>query len=160
MTCQSPLTVILYESLHCLSQQKFFDRSYVKQYFQNTSRGAKKADEMIRQASFCSFRSFLTRYCLLRLSTPDTHPYDMIECCIYLFHSCVYLFHHSGFISHVLSTICLYCINTVVALWPIRVICRFQVSLLSRLTPNSFAFMKSSSFGPFNDKEPKFKFCL
>ena len=43
--------------LHSLSQQKFLNDSYVKQYFQSTSRGAKKADKMIRQASLL-FRKF------------------------------------------------------------------------------------------------------
>ena len=50
-------------------------------------------------------------------------------------------------------------INAVVALWVIRVIC-FQVSLLSRVTPNSLASLESSSFVPFIDKEPKSGFRL
>ena len=61
----------------------------------------------------------------------------------------------NGIIPHVLPTICLYCINAVVALRIIRLICGFQVSLLSRVTPNSLAFVESSSCEPFFDKEPK-----
>ena len=44
-----------------------------------------------------------------------------------------------GFIPDVLPTICLHCINAVVALPVIREICGFQVSLLSRVTPKSLA---------------------
>ena len=64
------------------------------------------------------------------------------------------------FIPHVLPTICLHCINAVVALGVIRVICGFQVSLLSRVTPTSLASWESSSFEPFIDKESKFEFRL
>ena len=66
----------------------------------------------------------------------------------------------NGLIPHVLPTICLHCINAVVALWVIRLICDFQVSLLSRVTPNSLASLESSSFEPLIDKEPKSGFCL
>ena len=65
-----------------------------------------------------------------------------------------------GFTLLVLPTICLHCINAVVALRVIRVICGFQVSLLSRVTPNSLASLESSSFEPFIDKKPKFGFRL
>ena len=44
-----------------------------------------------------------------------------------------------GFIPHLLPTICLHCINAVVALRVIRVICGFHVSMLSRVTPSNFA---------------------
>ena len=37
-----------------------------------------KADEIIKQASLCTFVSFLTRYFLLRPPAQDTHAYDMI----------------------------------------------------------------------------------
>ena len=37
-----------------------------------------KAYEIIRQASLCTFVSFLTRYFLLRPPAKDTHAYDMI----------------------------------------------------------------------------------
>ena len=62
-----------------------------------------------------------------------------------------------GFIPHVLTTICLHCINAAVAL---RVICGFQVNLLSRVTPNSLASLESSSFEPFIEKEHKSGFRL
>ena len=66
----------------------------------------------------------------------------------------------NGFIPHVLPTTCLHCINAVVALRVIRVVCGFQVSLLSKITPNSLASSVSSSFEPFIDKEPKSGFRL
>ena len=65
-----------------------------------------------------------------------------------------------GFIAHVLPTICLHCINVVVTLRAIRLICGFQVSLLTRVTPNCLASVESSSFEPFFDNEPKSKFRL
>ena len=64
------------------------------------------------------------------------------------------------FIPHVLPTTCLHCINARVALLVIRVVCGFQVSLLSRVTFNSLASLKSSSFESFIDKEPKSGFRL
>ena len=69
----------------------------------------------------------------------------------------------SGFIPFVLPTICLHCIHAVVVLRVIQLICGFQVSLLSRVTPNtanSLASSESSSFEPFFDKEPKSGFRL
>ena len=65
-----------------------------------------------------------------------------------------------GYIPHALPTICLHCINAVVVLRVIRVICDFQVSLLSRVVPNSLASLESSSFESFVDKEPKSGFRL
>ena len=68
-----------------------------------------------------------------------------------------------GFIPHVLPTVCLHCINAVVASRVIRLICGFLVSLLSRVTPdiaNSLASSESSSFELFIDKEPKSGFRL
>ena len=59
------------------------------------------------------------------------------------------------FIPHVLPTICLHCINAVVALQIIRVICGFQLSLLSRVAPNSLDSLKTLNFKPFIDKESK-----
>ena len=101
----------------------------------------------------CTFVSFLTRYFLLRPPAQDTHANDMIGRII-----AVYIhFIIDGFIPHVLPTICLHCINAVVAL---RVICGFQVSLLSKVTPNSLASLESSSLVPFIDKEPKSGFRL
>ena len=77
-----------------------------------------KADEIIRQASLCTFVSFLTRYFLLRPPAQDTHAYDMIGRII-----AVYIhFIIDGVIPHVLPTICLHCINAVVALRVIQVI--------------------------------------
>ena len=114
------------------------------------------ADEIIKQASLCTFVSFLTRYFLLRPPAQDTQAYDMIGRI-----TAVYIhFIIDGFIPQVLPTICLHCINAVVALRVIRVICGFQVSLLSRVTPNSFASLESSSFEPFIVKEPKSGFRL
>ena len=70
------------------------------------------ADEIIRQASLCTFVSFFTKYFLLRPPAQDTHAYDMIGRII-----AVYIhFIIDGFIPHVLPTICLHCINAVVAL--------------------------------------------
>ena len=115
-----------------------------------------KANEIIKQASLFTIVSFLTRHFLLRPPALDTHAYDMIGCII-----AVYIhFIIDGFIPHVLPTICLHCINAVVALRVIRVICGFQVSLLSKVTPNSLAYLESSSFVPFIDKEPKSGFRL
>ena len=77
--------------------------------------------------------SFLTRYFLLRPPAQDPHAYDMVRRFV-----AVYIhFIIDGFIPHGLPTICLHCINAVVALWVIRVICGFQVSLLSRVNPNA-----------------------
>ena len=88
-----------------------------------------KADKIIRQANLCTFVSFLIGYFLLRLPAQDTHAYDMIGRII-----AVYIhFIIDGFIPHVLPTICLHCINAVVALRIIRVICGFLVSLLSKV---------------------------
>ena len=84
-----------------------------------------RADEIIWQASLCTFVSFLARYFLLRPPAQDTLTYDMIGRII------------DGFIPHVLLTICLRCINAAVALRVIGIIYGFQVSLLSRVTPNS-----------------------
>ena len=115
-----------------------------------------KADQIIRQASLCTFVSFVTRYFLLRPPAQDTHACDMIGRII-----AVYIhFIIDGFIPHVLPPSCLHSIHAVVALWVIRVICDFQVSLLSRVTPNSLASLESSNFEPFIDKEPKSGFRL
>ena len=114
-----------------------------------------------RQASLCTFVSFLTRYFLLRPPAQDTHAYDMIGRII-----AVYIhFIIDGFILHVLPTICLHCISAVVALRVVRVVVVnivevFRVSLLSRVTSNSLASLKSSRFKPFIDKEPKSGFRL
>ena len=54
----------------------------------------------------------------------------------------------------------LHCIHAVVALRVNRVICDFQVSLLSRITPYSLASLKSLSFEPFIDKKLKSGFRL
>ena len=116
------------------------------------------ADKIIRQASLCTFASFLSRYFMLRPPAQDTHAYDMIGRII-----AVYIhFITDGCISHVLAAIFLHCIYAVVALRVIRVICGFQVSLLSRVTPNSLAYLERSSFVPFIDKEPKsaFRLCV
>ena len=88
--------------------------------------------------------SFLITYFLVRLPAQDTHAYDMIGRII-----AVYIhFIIDGFIPHVLPTVCLHCNNAVVALRVIGIICGFQVSLLSRVTPNSLASLESSSFEP------------
>ena len=86
-----------------------------------------KADEIIRQASLCTFVILLPRFFSLRPPSQHTHAYDMTGRII-----AVHVhFIIDGFIPHVLTTICLHCINAVVALRVIRVICDFQVSLLS-----------------------------
>ena len=111
---------------------------------------------LVRQASLCTFVSFLTRYFLLIPPAQDIHAYDMIGRII----AVSIHFIMDGFTYHVLPTICLHCINAVVALRVIRVISGFQVSLLSRVTPNSLASLESSSFEPFIDKKPKSGFRL
>ena len=82
--------------------------------------------------------------------------YDMIGCII-----AVYIhFTIDFFIPQVLPTICLHCINAVVALRVIRAMCGFQVSSLSKVTLNSLASLERTSFEPFIDKEPKSGFRL
>ena len=69
-----------------------------------------KADEIIRQASLCTFVSFLTRYFLLRPPDQDKYAYNMIGRIM-----AVYIhFIRDGFIPHVLPAICLHYINAVV----------------------------------------------
>ena len=46
------------------------------------------------------------------------------------------------FIPHVLPTVCLHGINAIVALRVVWVTCGFEVSLLSRVTPNSLVSSK------------------
>ena len=72
----------------------------------------RKADEIIRQASLCTFVSFLSRYFLLRPPAQDTHAYDMIGRIIAVYIHLII----DVFIPHVLPTICLHCINALVAL--------------------------------------------
>ena len=61
-----------------------------------------KADEIISQAIFCTFVSFLTRYFLMRPPAQVTHAYGMIRRII-----AVYIhFIIDAFIPHVLPTIC------------------------------------------------------
>ena len=75
------------------------------------------------------------KYFLLKPPAQDTHAYNKIGRIIAVYiHFIVYVF-----IPHVLPTICLHCINAVVALQVIRVIRGFPVSLLSKLTSNSIA---------------------
>ena len=101
-----------------------------------------KADEIIMQASLCTFVSFRTRYLLLRPPVQDTHACDMIGRII-----AVYIhFIIDGFIPHALPTICRDSINAVVALQVIRVIRGFQVSLLSRVVPNGSCFLGKFKF--------------
>ena len=60
-----------------------------------------KADQIIRQASLCTFVSFLPRYFLLRPPAQNTHAYDIIGHII-----AVYIhFIIDGFILFVLPTI-------------------------------------------------------
>ena len=115
-----------------------------------------KADEIIRQESLCTFVSFVTKYFFVRPPAQDTHAYDKIGRILAVnIHFII-----DNFIPQVLPTICQNCINAVVALRVIRVTCGFQVSLLSRVTPNSLASLQSSSFEPFIDKKPKSLFHL
>ena len=60
-----------------------------------------KADEIIRQASLCTFVSFLLRYFLLTPPAQYIYAYDMIGRIIALYIH----FITDGFISHVLPTI-------------------------------------------------------
>ena len=54
------------------------DGSYVEQIFGATVEVSGKADEIIKQASLCTFVSFLTRYFLLRPPAQNTHAFDMV----------------------------------------------------------------------------------
>ena len=159
LTCQRPLTVILYDP-QAASANKNSSMGVMLSNISLAPVGVPgKADEIIRHANLCTFVSFLTRYLLLRPPAQDIHAYDMIERILaeYIY------FIIDGFIPDVLPTICLHCINAVVALWIIRLnglIRGYQVSLLSRVTPNSLASLESSSFEPFIDKEPKSGFRL
>ena len=75
----------------------------------------RKADEIIRQASLCTFVSFLTWYFLLRPPAQDTQANDMIGRIIAMYIHFII----DGFIPHVLPAISLHCINAVAALWVI-----------------------------------------
>ena len=97
----------------------------------NISRAAvgvhEKADEIIRHVNLCTFVSFLTRYFLFRPSAQNTQPYAMIgRIC-----SCVYPFHRRWFYSPRFPKIRVHCINAVVSLRVIRVICGLLVSKLA-----------------------------
>ena len=87
------------------------DGSYLEQYFQSTSRVPGEADEIIWQASLCTFVSFLTRYFLLRPPAQNTHAYDKIECIIAVYIHVII----DDFIPHVLPKIFVHCVNAVVA---------------------------------------------
>ena len=98
LTCQSPLTVYLYDSRNTSANKN----SSMGVMLSNISRAPVvvpgKADEIIRQASLCTYVSFLTRYLLLRLPAQDAHAYDMIGRII-----AVYIhFIIDGFIPHAL----------------------------------------------------------
>ena len=156
LTCQSQLTVILYDPRTASANRNSSMGVMLSNIFRAPVGVPGKADEIVTQASLYTFVSFLTRYLLLRMPTQDTHAHDMIGCII-----AVYIhFIIDGFIPHVLPAICLHCINAVVALRVIRVICGFQVSLLSKVTSNSLASLESSSLEPFIDKEHKSGFRL
>ena len=156
LTCQSSLTVILYDPRTASANKNSSMGVMLSIISRAPVRVPGKADEIIRQASLCTFVSFHTRYFLFRQPAQDGHAYDLIGRII-----AVYIhFIIDGFIPLVLATICVHGMNAVVALRVIRVICGFQVSLLCRVTPNSLAYWESSSFEPFNDKEPKSGFCL
>ena len=133
-----PLAVILYVH-RTASANKNFSMGVMLSSISRAPVGVPgKADEIIRQASLCPFASFFTKYFLLRPPAQDAHAYDMIGRII-----AVYIhFIIDGFNPHVLPTICLHCINAVVALRVIRLICGFQVSLLSRATPTALLTWK------------------
>ena len=156
LTCQNPLTMILYDPRTASANKHSSMGVMLSNISKAPVRVPGKGTEIIRQASLRIIMSFLTRYFLLRPPAQDTQAYDMIRRIIAVnIHFII-----DGFFPHVLSTICLHCINAVVALRIIRVICGFQVSLLSGVTPNSLACKESSSFVPFIDKKPKSGFCL
>ena len=117
LTCQSPLTMVLYDP-RTASANKHFSVGVMLSYISGAPVGVLgKADEMIRQASLCTFVSFLLRYFLLRPPALDIHAYDMIGRILV-----VYIhFIIDGFIPHVLPKICLHYMKTVVALRAIRV---------------------------------------
>ena len=73
LTCQSPLTVILYDPRTASANKN----SSMGVMLSNISRAPLgvpgKADEIIRQASLCTFVSFLTTYFLLRSPAQDMH---------------------------------------------------------------------------------------
>ena len=157
LRCQSPLkTVILYDPRTTSANRNSSMRVMLSNIFRAPVGVPGKADKIIRQASLCTFVSFLTTYFLLRPPAQDTHAYNMLGCII-----AVYIhFIIDGFIPHVLPSICLHCNNAVVALRVIGIISGFPVSLLSRVTSNSRASLESSSFEPFIDKKSKSGFRL
>ena len=118
LTCQSPLTVILYDPRTASADRNFSMGIMLSNISRAPVRVPGKADEIIRQASLCTFVSFFSRYFLLRPPAQDTHAYDMIGCIIAVFIHFII----DGFISHILPTICPNCINAIVALRVIRVI--------------------------------------
>ena len=73
-----PLTVILYDPRTASANRNSSRWSYVEQNFRAPVEVPGKADEIIRQASVCTFVSFLTRYFLLRPPAQDTHAFDMV----------------------------------------------------------------------------------
>ena len=93
---------------------------------------------------------------MLRPPAHDRHAYGMIGRIVAKYIHFII----DDLIPHVLPTICLHCFNAVVILRVIWVTDDFQVSLLSRVTPNSLAYVESSSFESFIDKEPKSGFRL
>ena len=158
LTCQSPLTVILYDPRTASANRNSSNGSYVEQYFQRTSRGARKSwwnHQASKSLHLCEFPHQI-------LFVETTSPRHTCIWHDWTYHTVAVYSHFiiDGFIPRVLPPICLHCINTAVAFLEIRVIWGFQVCLLSRVTPNSLASLESSSFEPFIYKEPKAGFRL
>ena len=109
LTCQSPLSVILYDPCTASANMNSSMGVMLSNISREPVRVPGKADEIIRQASICTFVSFLTRYFLLRSPAQDTHVYNMIGLII-----AVYIhFITDGFIPRILPTVCLHYINAV-----------------------------------------------
>ena len=112
MACQCPLTEILYHPRTASANRNSLMGVMLSSISRAPVGVPGKADEIIKQASLCTFVSFLSRYFLLRPPAQDTQAYDMIGRI-----TAMYIhFIIDGFIPHVLPTICLHCINAVVAL--------------------------------------------
>ena len=75
VTCQTPLTVILYDPRTASANKNSSTRAILSNISRAPVGMPGKADEIIRKASLCSFVSFLTRYFLLRPPAQDTHAH-------------------------------------------------------------------------------------
>ena len=99
LTCQSPLTVILYDP-RIASANKNSSMGIIMSNISRAPVGVpRKAAEIIRQASLCTFVNFHSKCFLLQPPAQDIHAYNMIGRII-----AVYIhFIIDGFIPHVFS---------------------------------------------------------